>query len=68
LPIEMNDSLQATVRTDRVRHSSFDFDYQLHDGNGTIFAEAKTVMVCYDPKIKKPVAIPPEIKTFFLDS
>ena len=68
LPIEMNDPLQVTVRTDRVRHSSFDFSYQMHDGAGKIFAEAKTVMVCYDPKTKKPVAIPPEIKAVFLNS
>ena len=68
LPIEMNDSLQVTVHTERVRHSSFDFSYQLHDGFGEIFAAAKTVMVCYDPKIKKPVAIPPEIKAVFLNS
>jgi len=66
LPIEMNDLLQVTVRTERVRRSSFDFSYRMHDGAGKIFAEAKTVMVCYDPKIKKPVAIPPEIKTVFL--
>lgn len=68
LPIEMNDSLQITVCTDLVRRSSFDFSYRLHDGAGKTFAEAKTVMVCYDPKIKKPVAIPPKIKAIFLNS
>ncbi len=66
LPIELNDPLQITVSTDQVRHSSFDFSYQMHNGGGKVFAEAKTVMVCYDPKIRKPVAIPPEIKAVFL--
>ncbi len=66
LPIEMNDPLQITIHIDQVRHSSFTFSYQIHNGDNKIFAIAKTVMVCYDPKIKKPVAIPPEIKTVFL--
>ncbi|SDZ74648.1 acyl-CoA thioester hydrolase [Desulfuromusa kysingii] len=65
LPIELTDHLEIAISIDQVRHSSFNFGYRMHNGAGKIFAEAKTVMVCYDPKIKKPVAIPPEIKTFF---
>ncbi|WP_321367102.1 thioesterase family protein [uncultured Desulfuromusa sp.] len=65
LPIELTDQLRISISIDQVRRSSFDFGYQMHDGAGKIFAEAKTVMVCYDPQIKKPVAIPPEIKAFF---
>lgn len=65
LPIELNDPLQITIYVDHVKFTSFDFSYQLHDGCGRVFAEAKTVMVCYDPKIKKPVAIPTEIKGVF---
>lgn len=65
LPIELNDQLQITVSIEEVRYSSFNFSYQMHNGAGKIFAEAKTVMVCYDPEIKKPVAIPPEIKAVF---
>ena len=68
LPIQLTDSLLITVHTDQVRRSSFDFGYQLHDGAGKIYAEAKTVMGSYDPKIKKPVAIPAEIKAFFSNS
>ena len=65
LPIELNDQLQISISIDQVRYSSFNFSYQMHNGAGKVFAEAKTVMVCYDPKIKKPVAIPPEIKAVF---
>ncbi len=66
LPIELNDPLQISICTDQVRRSSFDFSYRMYDGAGKVFAAAKTVMVCYDPKIKKPAAIPPEIKAVFL--
>jgi acyl-CoA thioester hydrolase len=66
-PVEMNDPLLITIHINRVKHSSFDFSYQLHDGQGKIFAEAKTIMISYDPKLKKPVAIPEKIKTTFLN-
>ena len=65
LPIELTDNLQISISIDQVRHTSFNFSYQMHDAAGKVFAEAKTVMVCYDAKIKKPVAIPPEIKAVF---
>ena len=68
LPIELNDRLLITVRVDQVRHCSFDFSYRMHDGAAKLFAQAKTVMVSYDPRIKKPVAIPPEIKQVFAQS
>ncbi len=65
LPIELNNPVQVTVAVDRVRHSSFDFSYRVHDGADRLFAEAKTVMVCYDPHGKRPVAIPAAIKRLF---
>ncbi len=64
-PIELNDPLQISIYVDQVKFTSFDFSYRLHDGAGKVFAEAKTVMVCYDPKSKKPVAIPTELKAVF---
>lgn len=64
-PIELNDPLQISIYADQVKFTSFDFSYRLHDGAGKVFAEAKTVMVCYDPKIKKPVAIPTGLKAVF---
>ncbi len=67
LPIVLNDSLQVTVSVDQVKRSSFGFSYLIHDGNKKTFAEAKTVMVCFDPKKGKPVAIPAPIKTVFLN-
>ncbi len=65
LPIRLNDQLQISIIADQIRRSSFEFSYRMHDITGKIFAEAKTRMVCYDPEIKKPVAIPAEIKRVF---
>ncbi|MCF6265134.1 MAG: acyl-CoA thioesterase [Desulfuromusa sp.] len=67
-PIELNNPLQITIYVDQIKFTSFDFSYRLHDGAGKIFAEAKTVMVCYDPNSKKPVALPTEIKAVFNNS
>ncbi len=65
LPIAMNDPLRVTVMADQVRHTSFVFSYRLHDGGDRLYADAKTTMVCYDPKRRRPVAIPPEMKALF---
>ena len=64
-PIEMYDTLYITIATEKLKRSSFIFNYRFHDGNGLIYANARTVMACYDPVIKKPVAIPAEMKIFF---
>ncbi len=65
LPITLNDQLQITIKVEQLRHSSFTFNYLLHDGGGREFATAKTVMVGYDPKAKKPAALPAEIRQTF---
>lgn len=62
LPIELNDPLRITVCVDQLRYSSFNFSYRIHDGGDRLFALAKTVMVCYDPRLKKPVTLPAAMK------
>ncbi len=62
LPIELDDSLQISISVDQIKRTSFNFSYRLHNGDGNLFAEAKTVMVSYDPKRKKPVSIPTQLK------
>jgi len=64
-PIEMYDTLFITLTTEKLKRSSFIFNYSFHDGKGVIYANAKTVMACYDPAAKKPVALPAEMKKFF---
>jgi acyl-CoA thioester hydrolase len=61
-PIELTDRVVVSMRVDRVGGSSFDLDYRIHNGAGVSFAEAKTVMVCFDQQRKKPVAVPEEFK------
>lgn len=57
-PIDLTDRVVVTLRVVRFGNSSFDIDYRLHDGNGATYAEAKTVMVCYDQTQKKTVPVP----------
>jgi len=64
-PIEMYDKLYLTITTEKLMRSSFIFNYSFHDGDGLVYANARTVMACYDPQLKKPVAIPPAMKDFF---
>lgn len=68
LPIELKDELIVSLEMARVGNSSFDIDYVLHNGNGNTFGLAKTVMVCYDGKLKKTTKIPESFKQLMLSS
>jgi acyl-CoA thioester hydrolase len=57
-PIGLADRVVVSMTITRIGNSSFDIDYAIHNGNGVIFAMAKTVMVCFDQQIGKPVSIP----------
>ncbi len=61
-PIELSDRVVVLMRLARIGNSSFDIDYTLHNGDGTIFAKAKTVMVCYDRQLGKTVRVPERFK------
>lgn len=61
-PIQLSDRVVVSMNVSRLGSSSFDLEYSVHNGNGSTFATAKTVMVCYDGKIGKTVAIPEDIK------
>ncbi|MBW6511465.1 MAG: acyl-CoA thioesterase [Desulfuromonadaceae bacterium] len=66
LPIGLDDVMIITLEIARVGNSSFDIDYVLHNGDGKLFGLAKTVMVCYDGKAKKPTRIPKSLKQMML--
>ena len=68
LPIELKDTVIITLEIARIGNSSFDIDYVLHNGNGKLFGQAKTVMVCYDDKAKKTTRIPENVKQLILTS
>ena len=61
-PVGPADRAIVTMQLQESRRTSFTLDYQIHNGAGTTFAEAKTVMVCFDENRRKPVAIPDELK------
>ena len=67
-PIELNDPLHISVTTEKLKHSSFVLSYHFHDGNDLTYANAETVMVCFDPQLGKPVAIPSEMREILLSS
>lgn len=62
-PIELTDRVVVDMVIERIGRSSFDLAYTLHNGSGTNFATAKTVMVCLDAKVGRPVAVPAAILT-----
>ena len=57
-PIKLTDRVIVDLVAERIGRSSFDLAYTLHNGAGTIFATAKTVMVCFDAKLGNPIAVP----------
>lgn len=60
--VDLTGKVIVTMKLEEHRRTSFTLGYQVHDGQGSTFAEAKTVMVCFDEKRGKPVAIPEEMK------
>jgi len=61
-PIGLNDRVTIGLRCDKVGRSSFTLGYRITDGSERLFAEAQTVMVCYDGKNQKSVAIPDNLR------
>jgi acyl-CoA thioester hydrolase len=64
-PIELEDRLVVAINLERLGRTSFTLTYRLHNGGDTVFAEAKTVMVCFDPQRKQPAAVPAELTVVF---
>lgn len=64
-PIELREKVTVTLHPTRVGRSSFELAYTLHDGSGTAYAEAKTVMVCFDRKLGRTVPVPDAFRTAF---
>lgn len=64
-PIGLNDRMIIGISLERLGGASFTFNYRVHNEEEVLFAEAKTVMVCFDPQHGRPVAIPEEMKAVF---
>jgi len=61
-PIGPADRSIVSMQAEEIKRTRFTLSYQIHDGEGTIFAEAKTVMICFDEQRGKPVAIPLQLR------
>jgi acyl-CoA thioester hydrolase len=61
-PIELSDQLCVSIRVEKVGRSSFEMLYRLHDQQDKLFADARTVMVCFKQSQGRPVAIPEELR------
>lgn len=62
-PIELNDRVHVDISTEKLGRSSFTLSYLIHDGHGKEFAEAQTVMVCFDQGRGKAIALPADFRT-----
>jgi len=59
--IFLNDKVFVTVSLDKVGNTSFDLKYDIHNGEGKIFAVGKTTLVAIDAKKKMPMQLPEEV-------
>lgn len=66
-PIGLNDRVLVDISTEDVGRSSFTFSYRVHDGEGQEFADARTVMVCFDQGRGKVVSLPEDFRKDFGD-
>lgn len=57
-PIFFNGDVVVTLRVAKVGSTSFELFYRIHDGRGTTYAEATSIMVCFDRKSQKPMPVP----------
>jgi acyl-CoA thioester hydrolase len=57
-PIELYDNVVITLWVAATGRTSFDIEYEVHDGQGRTFATAKTTMVCFDDGKKQVLPLP----------
>lgn len=62
-PLTLQQSCFVTVSVEKMKRTSFEVGYTVSDGNGTIYATARTRHGCYDPQAGRPTRIP----QWFLD-
>lgn len=58
IPILPDDAVTVEASVSRIGNTSFDLDYRLHNGAGKVFANARTMMVCFDNVVKAPTVVP----------
>ena len=61
-PIFFSQQVVISMEIPRLGNSSYDIHYRVHNDEGVTYAKAKTVMVCYDTELNRPVPIPDEFR------
>lgn len=59
--IFLTDKVIVTVTIDKIGNTSFDLKYDIHNGEGKLFAVGKTTLVAIDARKKAPMPLPAEI-------
>ncbi len=60
--IALTDRVHIDISTEDLGRSSFTLGYLIHDGCGKEFAEARTVMVCFDQGRGKTISLPDDFR------
>lgn len=66
-PATYGETLEIRMTVAELGRTSFRYEYEIVDEQGTTVATAKTVQVMYDYAAAKPVPIPDDIRTLLLD-
>lgn len=61
-PIVLADKVIIDLTIQSIGKVSFDIHYNIHNGEGTLFAKAKTTMVTIHPESHKTTSIPDSVK------
>ena len=66
-PATYGETLEIRMTVAELGRTSFRYEYEIVDEQGTTVATAKSVQVMYDYAAAKPVPIPDDIRTLLLD-
>lgn len=61
--IKYGDEVFVLVKIGDISGVKFSFDYSVHDGNGAVYAEAKTVHAIFDSKTGRPIRIDDDVRS-----
>jgi acyl-CoA thioester hydrolase len=61
-PINFGDRVRVVLTAGRIGRSSFTLNYRIDNGEQRVFAEASTVMVCYQAQTSAIVPIPESLR------
>lgn len=60
--IKLDDRVIVKLHISQAKGATFSFEYEIHNGDGIVFATGKTTHAVFDSKKQKPMRIPENIK------